>query len=321
MTDLARVTRALYRQHLPSFVEKTFRTLEPGKAYHHNWHIDHICWRLSQVASGKIKRLIINVPPRSMKSITVSVAFTAWTLGRDPTKRIIAVSYADELAKKLAIDTRNVMESDWYRALFPALQPRSSVQPRHEYVTSAKGFRFASGIGGAILGRGGDLIVIDDPIKALDALSEAERRRVWDFYIGTLCTRLDDKQNGAIVIVMQRLHQDDLVGRLLDLEPDVWEVVSIPAIAAEDKSFRLSDRPDDIYVRRAGEVLHEMREPMNILEDIRRAQGSMNFSAQYQQAPVPMGGNVIKRDWLRYYAVPLPLRPRRGFMGHGVDAI
>ncbi|MBG0793056.1 hypothetical protein IYY11_06585 [Methylocystis sp. H62] len=174
------------RQHLPSFVERTFRTLEPGKAYHHNWHIDHICWRLSQVAAGKNRRLIINVPPRSMKSITVSVAFTAWTLGRDPTKRIIAVSYADELAKKLAIDTRNVMESDWYRALFPALQPRSSVQPRHEYVTSAKGFRFASGIGGAILGRGGDLIVIDDPIKALDALSEAERRRVWDFYIGSV---------------------------------------------------------------------------------------------------------------------------------------
>ena len=120
MTDLARVARALYRQHLPSFVEKTFRTLEPGKAYHHNWHIDHICWRLSQVANGKIKRLIINVPPRSMKSITVSVAFTAWTLGQDPTKRIIAISYADELARKLAIDTRNVMESDWYRALFPA---------------------------------------------------------------------------------------------------------------------------------------------------------------------------------------------------------
>lgn len=250
-----------------------------------------------------------------MKSITVNVAFTAWTLGHDPTKRIIAVSYADELAKKLAIDTRNVIESDWYHALFPALQPRSSVQPRHEYVTSAKGFRFASGIGGAILGRGGDLIVIDDPIKVLDALSEAERQRVWDFYIGTLCTRLDNKQNGAIEIVMQRLHQDDLVGRLLDLEPDLWEVVSIPAIAPEDKAFRLSDRSDDIFVRRAGEGLHETREPMNILEEIRRAQGSMNFSAQYQQAPVPIGGNVIKRDWLRYYAVPLPSSTASSFRG------
>jgi hypothetical protein len=89
--------------------------------------------------------------------------------------------------------------------------------------------------------------VIDDPIKALDALSEAERRRVWEFYIGTLCTRLDDKQNGAIVIVMQRLHADDLVGRILDLEGEIWEVVSIPAIADEDKVFQLSDDPEDVY--------------------------------------------------------------------------
>jgi predicted phage terminase large subunit-like protein len=239
-----------------------------------------------------------------MKSIMVSVAFTAWTLGQDPAKRIIAVSYADELARKLAIDTWTVMQRDWYRVLFPAMQPRSTVQRRHEFVTSQHGYRFASGIGGAVLGRGGDLIVIDDPIKALDALSEAERRRVWEFYNGTLCTRLDDKQNGAIVIIMQRLHMDDLVGHLLDLEGEAWEVVSIPAIATEDKTFRLSDAPGDIYFRPAGEVLHKEREPMHVLEEIRRAQGSLNFSAQYQQAPVPPGGNVIRRDWLRYYTTP-----------------
>jgi hypothetical protein len=146
--------------------------------------------------------------------------------------------------------------------------------------------------------------VIDDPIKALDALWEAERRRVWEFYSGTLCTRLDDKQNGAIVIIMQRLHTEDLVGRLLDLEAEAWEVVSIPAIATEDKSYQLSDTPDDIYFRPAGEVLHKEREPLPVLDEIRRAQGSLNFSAQYQQAPVAPGGNVIRRDWLRYYATP-----------------
>jgi hypothetical protein len=133
-------------------------------------------------------------------------------------------------------------------------------------VTSAHGYRLASGVGGAVLGRGGDLIVIDDPIKALDALSEAERRRAWEFYIGTLCTRLDDKQNGAIVIVMQRPHADDLVGRILDLENEIWEVVSIPAIANDDKND-----PEDVYLRRAGEVLHDAREPMSLLEATRRA--------------------------------------------------
>jgi predicted phage terminase large subunit-like protein len=307
VTEIDRVARAFYRQNLPCFVERVFRTLEPEKAYRHNWHIDHVCWQLSRVARGEIKRLIINVPPRSMKSITVTVGFTAWMLGRDPTKRIIAVSYADELARKLAIDTCTVIGSDWYRGLFPALQPRSAVQRRHEFVTSMHGYRFASGVGGAVLGRGGDLIVIDDPIKALDALSEAERRRVWEFYIGTLCTRLDDKRNGAIVIVMQRLHADDLVGRILDLEGEIWDVVSIPTIANEDKAFQLSDETNDVYYRRAGEVLHEDREPMSVLEAIRRAQGSLNFSAQYQQAPVPPGGNVIKRAWLRFYTT-LPAR-------------
>jgi predicted phage terminase large subunit-like protein len=216
----------------------------------------------------------------------------------------LAISYADEFARKLAIDTWTVLQSDWYQALFPALQPRSTVQRRHEFVTSQGGYRFASGIGGAVLGRGADLIVIDDPIKALDALWEAERRRVWEFYSGTLCTRLDNKQNGAIVIILQRLHTDDLAGRLLDLEAEAWEVVSIPAIATEDKSYQLSDTPDDIYFRPAGEVLHKEREPMHVLDEIRRAQGSLNFSAQYQQAPVAPGGNVIRRDWLRTYTTP-----------------
>jgi predicted phage terminase large subunit-like protein len=307
MLDEGRIARALYRQDLTCFVERVFRALEPGKTYHHNWHIEHIAWQLMRIARGEIKRLILNVPPRSMKSIMVSVGFTAWMLGHDPAKRIIAVSYSDELARKLAIDTWTVLQSDWYRTLFPALKPRSAVQRRHDFVTSQHGCRFASGIGGALLGRGADLIVIDDPIKALDALWEAERRRVWEFYSGTLCTRLDDKQNGAIVIIMQRLQTDDLVGHLLDLEPDAWEVVSIPAIATADKTYRLSDTPGDTYFRRAGEVLHEEREPLPVLDEIRRAQGTLNFSAQYQQAPVPPGGNVIRRDWLRYYAT----RPAR----------
>src|SRR6059058_4277055 len=119
MSDRARMLRAYLRQSLSLYVEKVFLTLEPGAAYQHNWHIDHLCWQLSRVARGEVRRLIINVPPRSMKSITVSVGFTAWMMGRDPTKRIICVSYADDLARKLSVDTRIVLESPWYRALFP----------------------------------------------------------------------------------------------------------------------------------------------------------------------------------------------------------
>jgi predicted phage terminase large subunit-like protein len=299
MTDRLRLYRAFLRQDLSAFVQKVFTTLEPGTGYRHNWHIDHICWQLSRVARGEIRRLIINVPPRSMKSITVSIGFTAWAMGHDPTKRIICVSYAEELARKLSIDTRTILESPWYQGLFPDLQLTARRQRNLELTTTQHGYRFASGVGGAVLGRGADLIVIDDPIKAIAALSEAGRRHVAEFYGNTLSTRLNDKQTGAIVIVMQRLHEDDLVGHVLAKED--WKVVSIPAIATETQSYQLSDNPEDVYVRPAGEVLHEEREPRDILEGLRRMQGSLLFSAQYQQNPVPADGNAIRRDWLRYY--------------------
>ena len=108
---LRRLLRAALRQELSCFVQKAFRTLEPGTAYQHNWHVDHLCWQLSRVARGELRRLILNVPPRSMKSITASVAFPAWVLGHDPTRRIICVSYAEELARKLSVDTRTVLDA------------------------------------------------------------------------------------------------------------------------------------------------------------------------------------------------------------------
>src|SRR3954468_17514053 len=304
MSDAAlqRLLRAFLRENLASFVEKAFNTLEPGTAYQHNWHIDHLCCQLMRIARGELRRLIINVPPRSMKSITASVAFPAWVLGRDPTKRIMCVSYGEELARKLSIDTRRVIEAPWYRALFPRLQLASKRPRTTELITTAQGYRYAAGVGGSVLGRGADLIIVDDPIKATDALSAAERRRVCEFYDNTLYTRLNDKQRGAIVIIMQRLHQDDLVGHVL--ERDAWEVVSIPAIETADRLYRLGDQPNHVYRRRAGEVLQESREPREILEQIRRSQGSLTFSAQYQQAPVPAEGNIVKREWMRHYRSP-----------------
>lgn len=299
MTDRARLLRALLRQDLSAFSQKVFATLEPGTTYQHNWHIDHLCWQLSRVARGEVRRLIINVPPRSMKSITVSVGFSAWVLGRDPTKRVICASYADDLARKLSVDTRTIIDSPWYRELFPRLRLASKRPRNMELITTEQGYRFAAGMSGAILGRGADLIIIDDPIKATDALSERERRRVNEAFDNTLYTRLNDKRTGSIVIIMQRLHQDDLVGHVLGR--DDWEVASIPAIETEERIYRLGDDARDVYRRRAGEVLHEAREPREILEQLRRSQGSLTFSAQYQQMPVPPEGNIVKREWLRSY--------------------
>lgn len=299
MSDRLRLLRYFLREDLSVFSQKVFATLEPGTAYQHNWHIDHLCWQLMRVARGEIHRLIINVPPRSMKSITVSVAFTAWVLGRDPTRRIICTSYADDLARKLAVDTRTVLDSPWYRGLFPRLQLASRRPRNTELITTQQGYRYAAGMNGSILGRGADLIIIDDPIKASDVYSEKERRRVNEAFDNTLYTRLNDKRSGSIVIIMQRLHQDDLVGHVL--AKGDWEVVSIPAIETDTRTYQLSDDPDDLYLRHAGEVLHEEREPREILEQMRRSQGSLTFSAQYLQAPVPPDGNIVRREWLRFY--------------------
>ncbi len=190
-----------------------------------------------------------------------------------------------------------MLQSPWYRDLFPGFSLTGARS--HELLTDQRGYRLASGGAGSLLGRGADLIVIDDPIKASDVYSAAERRRVCEFYDNTLYTRLNDKSTGAIVIVMQRLHENDLVGHVLD--KDEWEVVTLPAIATESGAYRLSDVPGDLYHRPAGEVLHEAREPRGVLESIRRMQGSLLFATQYQQEPLPEAGNIVKRDWLRRY--------------------
>lgn len=298
MSERALLLRAILRRDLASFIAQCFATLEPGTAYQHNWHIEAIAYQLTRVWRGECKRLIINVPPRSAKSICVTIAFTAWVMGHDPRRRIMAISYANELAVTHAAAFRSVVTSDWYRRLFQDFAIRSS--RTHEIRTTEQGYRFAGSVGGSVLGRGADLIVIDDPIKGLEAAtSAAARRRVQEFYDGTLYSRLNDKLNGVIIIVMQRLHEDDLVGHVLEKEH--WDVLSIPAIAPEDCRYQVGDGAEAFYQRRAGEVLHSGRDTIEWLSAARNNLGSLNFSAQYQQNPLPAEGQLIKREWLQYY--------------------
>ena len=288
---------AAVRQDLPSFIAKCFATLEPGGSYRQNWHILHIAHQLTRVSDGELKRLIVNIPPRHLKSICVTVAYTAWVMGHDPSRKIIALSYGSELAEELARQFRTVVESDWYRAAFPNFQIKRAT--RGEIITTMHGSRYACGLDGSILGRGADLIVIDDPQKVQAAFSESERRKANACYDNTISTRLNDKRDGAIVLVMQRLHEDDLVGHVLAREE--WEVSTIPAIAEEDRIYRIGPEPDDLHHRRAGELIQPERQDEAILAAQQRLLGSMGFAAQYQQNPMPADGNAIRREWLRYY--------------------
>ena len=213
MNDRAALA-ALLRSDLRSFVWKSFQTILPGTPYLPNWHIDAIVHQLMLVHRGDSSRLLINQPPRSLKSICVSVAYVAWLLGHDPTRRVIVVSYSNELATELHRQFRMIIDAHWYRALFPAMRPARD--SGSEFITTAGGSRYATSVGGTLTGRGADLVIVDDPLKAEEAMSEPARKRVIDWFSGTLISRLNDKENGPIVVVMQRLHESDLAGHLLE---------------------------------------------------------------------------------------------------------
>jgi hypothetical protein len=177
------------------------------------------------------------------------------------------------------------MNSAWYRQLFSDTRLSRLKNTETEFLTTRIGYRFSTSIEGTLTGRGGDIIIIDDPLKPSDALSDSRRDRVNAFYFNTILSRLNDKRTGAIIIVMQRLHEDDLVGRLLREQPNEWTVLSLPAIAEEDTDIDVG--ATEPCRRRAGDPLHVEREPLSILESNRERMGPDLFAAQYQQSPIP----------------------------------
>jgi len=307
MATDARKLESLLRNDFRAFIHKVFATLCPGQDYERSWHIEAIAYQLERVRRGEITRLIINMPPRSLKSISASVAFPAFIIGRDPSRRIICVSYSAELAKKHSNDFRAVLEAPWYRSVFPTVRIGPYKNSETEIELTARGFRLATSVGGTLTGRGGEIIVIDDPLKPDDAPSEIRRTNANQWFTNTLLSRLDDKRTGAIVIVMQRVHIDELTGFVLSAS-DEWEVLNLPAIAEADEDIPIS--ATKVHCRKAGEALSPAREPIAVLENLRLQLGSDAFSAQYQQMPVPPGGAMIKRHWIQRY-MDLPPQSER----------
>jgi predicted phage terminase large subunit-like protein len=294
--------QVLLRTQLYSFIERSFYELNPQTKFMRNWHIEEIAQALEDCLLGKTKRLIINVPPRSLKSHCVSIAMPAWILGHNPSAQIICVSYGQDLANTLAGNCRSLMSSAWYRNLMPT-RLATKRQATNDFYTTEQGFRMATSVGGVLTGRGADFLLIDDPLKPEEALSDTQRKTVNDWYEHTLMTRLNNKRDGCIIIVMQRLHEDDLVGHVL--KSGDWTVLRFPAIAEEDETHFIRSLGKIRIVRRlAGQALHPEREPIDILDGLRDRLGEFNFSGQYQQAPAPLGGGMIKIAWFRHYQTP-----------------
>jgi hypothetical protein len=293
------ITRdAIFRTDFVCFIGKCFETLAPGFSLDMNWHIYALAYHLEQVRLGKIRRLIINLPPRSLKSVVSSVAFPAFVLGHNPTERLIAVSYGSDLAIKHANDFRAIVNAPWYRRLFPGTRISRGKNTESEIVTTRNGFRLATSIDGTLTGRGGNIVIVDDPLKPVDALSDSRREAVNSWFSNTLLSRLDDARTGAIIVVMQRLHIHDLTGILLRSSDD-WVVLNLPAIAEQERRIQIDE--NRYHLRRVGDLLHPERQPKYALDSLRSQIGADTFAAQYQQTPNPPGGVTIKREWIRRY--------------------
>ena len=296
MSDRRRLD-AVLRQDLASFIWKMFPDVSAGETFLPNWHVQTIAHHLALCEQGLIKRLIITLPPRNLKSICASVAFPAWVLGRNPRRKIICASYSQDLADKLSTDCRTVMSAGWYADLFPETDLPRGKNTRRFLRTGAGGYRFATSVTGTVRGLGGDMIIIDDPLKGLEAVSPAERLRVAQWYDGVIYGRLNNKNDGVIILIMQRIHEDDLVGHVLE-KGDDWVHLNIPAIAPADEEYDLGYRT---FMRFEGDPIHEERESLETLEGVRRNLGTYHFMAQYQQDPIPLEGDLFKRTWFNYF--------------------
>jgi predicted phage terminase large subunit-like protein len=190
------------------------------------------------------------------------------------------------------------MLSAWYQRLFPTrLANRHAV---HDFTTTEQGTRLATSVGGVLTGRGADIILLDDVLKPDEALSETRRKAVNEWYDNTLLSRLNDKAKGCIIIIMQRLHQDDLVGHVLEQEE--WDVLCFPAIAERDETHVVETLfGTRVFERKIGDALHPERESLAVYQAIRQTIGEYNFTSQYQQNPSPPGGAMVKTDWLKFY--------------------
>jgi predicted phage terminase large subunit-like protein len=283
------IANAIRRHNLFIFMKHAFVVLHPGAMLLNDNYIETLCFELQEAATSDGGRLIITMPPRYLKSIAASIVLPAWILGRDGASKILVASYADTLATDHARLFRNLVATAFYRSVFPQAGTIPAVNNVTQFQTSAGGGRRAVTVGGSVTGIGGDLIILDDPLKASDAGSDANRETVRRFYDDTLYTRLNDKKTGSVIVVQQRLHQDDLIAHLL--EKGTFRHVNFPAIAEKDETYRLYN--GFTWTREKGEVLAPSREGIDVLGQIKADMGEVAFRTQYQQDPASAGSTML----------------------------
>ena len=281
--------RATRRTNFHVFLRDAFKVTHSRKQLSKDPYLEALSFALETAATEPAGRLMVTMPPRYLKSFAASIALVAWILGRDPACKVIVASYADGLAKEQARIFRSLVSSPFYRNTFPraAIAPKSNTST--EFVTRQGGGRRAVTVGGSVTGMGADLLIIDDIMKASDATSEARREEARRYFDETLYTRLNDKSAGSVIVLQQRLHQDDLVAHLK--EKGTFKHLNLPAIAEAPESHALYYNYG--WDRDRGDVLAPTREDRDTLDQIRRDIGDSAFRTQYQQDPASAGSAIL----------------------------
>lgn len=291
-----------------NFIRLVFSTIAPDSRYSNNWHIRVIADRLQAALAGNITRLIINAPPRTLKSTCVSVAWPAWILGQNPSARIIVASYSQIISEKMSLETRYILQSPWFKEIFPEVDISKEQNTKRKLQTTKLGYRFATSVGGSLTGDGGNFLILDDPMNPLQAESSKYRSRVIDWFGQSFMTRLNDRRKGVVVLVMHRLHSEDLTGHLINKGMgNRWHTLSIPYIAEKTTVFYSSLKRvykksrKVLYIRRKEETLKRQISQRHIAQ-LKQEVGSYVFASQYQQNPIisPICG-LVKHCWFQRY--------------------
>lgn len=304
---------ALYRQRFYPFVLRAFDELFGEGVFSPNWAVRAMCAEIEHVILGGRKRLLITVPPRHLKSFITAVALPAWQLGRDPGHNTLVASYSGVLAEDHTRLFRRLIATKWYQDLFPHVQ----IDPRANRADLTKtlqgGGRKAVGRSGSVTGFGADLIIAYDFMSEEESRSETERANALETWTNTFLSRLNDQRSGSVIIIQQRLHDNDLAGYVISLGN--YRHLNLPAISEDRGAFDLGF--GDIQFREVGDLLDSVRFPQTVLDQLRLDMGPMAFSAQYQQNPTPPDGNIFRWEWFEPGAADIGLcklkrfRPRR----------
>lgn len=288
-------------ESLVEYISMCWHVLEPGRTFVRGWHIDAMCEHLQAVHDGQINRLLMNVPPGFMKSMLTDVFFPTWEWGpKDcPSYRYVAASYSEDLTVRDNRKSRQLLSSDFYQQRWGHIvQPSNTQSAKKRFDTRQTGFKVATSIGGLGTGERGDRVIVDDPHNVREGESEAKREDAIRWFTETLPTRVNDPINSAIIVIMQRVHEDDVSGYILKNDLG-YEHLMIPMEFEPSRKCYTSIGFEDPRTEE-NELAWPERMPRQVIERDKKVMGSYATAGQFQQRPVPRGGGMFQHSWFEF---------------------